>query len=67
VSVNLEVPMQINPTIPIATTEPGSDPSKRTGPVEINSFGWSVKNPPYEAELAPEEDDLEGPREPEDE
>ncbi len=56
--------MSINPTV---TTEPGSDPSKRTGRIEINSLGRSVKTSSNEADLSPEEDDLEGPREPEDE
>ncbi len=56
--------MPIDPTM---TNELGSDKSKGPVPVKFSSLGWDVEDPMDEAILGLDEDDLEGPREPEDE
>jgi hypothetical protein len=54
------------------TSELGSDRSKKGAPIEVSSFGWGVndrtEDPMDDAILGlDDEDELEGPREPEDE
>jgi hypothetical protein len=61
--------MPIDPTM---TSELGSDRSKKGAPIEVSSFGWGVndrtEDPMDDAILGlDDEDELEGPREPEDE
>ncbi|WP_263353541.1 hypothetical protein [Acidicapsa acidisoli] len=57
--------MPIDPTM---TSELGSDRSKRGAPIEVSSFGWYAEDPMDDSVLGlDDEDELEGPREPEDE
>jgi hypothetical protein len=56
--------MPIDPTM---TNELGSDKSKKNGTIEVSGFGWGVEDPMDDAVIGLDEDDLEGPREPEDE
>ena len=56
--------MPIDPTM---TNEPGSDNSKWPVPIQFSSQAWDVEDPMDEAVFGLDEDDLEGPREPEDE
>ena len=59
-------PLQTTPSIPSPTKDPESDQPRETAPIEVNSFRWGAENPLIEGVRGQEEDDLEGPREPED-
>jgi hypothetical protein len=56
--------MPIDPTM---TKEPGSDKSKKNEPIEVSSLGLEDEDPLDDAVIGLDEDDLEGPREPENE
>ena len=56
--------MPIDPTM---TNELGSGKSKKAVPMEVNTLGRGVEDPMDDTVLGLDEDDLEGPREPEDE
>jgi hypothetical protein len=56
------------PIDPIMTTEPGSDRSNKPAPIEVTSFSWGAEDPMDDAVPGlDDEDELEGPREPEEE
>jgi hypothetical protein len=67
ITTTTEIPaIPATPAIPSATTKPQSGQSGKTAPIEVNSFSWGVENPQIKGVRGQEEDDLEGPREPED-